>query len=62
MLDLNAWWQVTEQFSVNAGLFNMTDKKYWNWSDVQGRDTDAAGLGRLTQPGRYTAVNLIWEI
>ncbi|WP_419711052.1 TonB-dependent hemoglobin/transferrin/lactoferrin family receptor [Pseudomonas sp. NFX224] len=62
VLDLNAWWQVSEQFSVNAGLFNLTDKKYWNWSDVQGRDTDAAGLGRLTQPGRYTAVNLIWEI
>ncbi|BCX69228.1 MULTISPECIES: TonB-dependent hemoglobin/transferrin/lactoferrin family receptor [Pseudomonas] len=62
VLDLNAWWQVTEQVSINAGLFNLTDQKYWNWGDVQGRDENAAGLGRLTQPGRYTAVNLIWEI
>lgn len=62
VLDLNAWWQVTEQVSINGGLFNVTDKKYWNWGDVQGRDEDAAGLGRLTQPGRYAAVNVIWEI
>ncbi|AWY39898.1 TonB-dependent hemoglobin/transferrin/lactoferrin family receptor [Pseudomonas putida] len=62
VVDLNAWWQLTEQVSINAGLFNLTDKKYWNWGDVQGRDENAAGLGRLTQPGRYTAVNLIWEI
>ncbi|UVJ44831.1 TonB-dependent hemoglobin/transferrin/lactoferrin family receptor [Pseudomonas sp. LS1212] len=62
VLDLNAWWQVTDQVSINGGLFNMTDKKYWNWGDVQGHDADAAGLGRLTQPGRYAAVNVIWEI
>ncbi|MNE77517.1 TonB dependent receptor [compost metagenome] len=62
VLDLNAWWQVTEQVSINGGLFNVTDKKYWNWGDVQGRDTNAADLGRLSQPGRYAAVNVIWEI
>ena len=62
VLDLNAWYQVTESVSVNAGLFNMTDKQYWNWGDVQARDTDSPSLGRFTQPGRYAAVNLIWEI
>ncbi|MND78154.1 Hemin receptor precursor [compost metagenome] len=62
VLDLNAWWQVTEEVSINAGLFNMTDKEYWNWGDVQGRDADSPSLGRLTQPGRYAAVNVIWEI
>ncbi|MNJ44113.1 putative hemoglobin and hemoglobin-haptoglobin-binding protein 3 precursor [compost metagenome] len=62
VLDLNAWWQVTEQVSINGGLFNVTDKQYWNWGDVQGRDTNAADLGRLSQPGRYAAVNVIWEI
>ncbi|MNE43641.1 TonB dependent receptor [compost metagenome] len=62
VLDLNTWWQVTEEVSINAGLFNMTDKKYWNWGDVQGRDAESPSLGRLTQPGRYAAVNVIWEI
>ena len=56
------WWQVSEQFSVNAGVFNLTDKEYWQWGDVQGLDTNSVALGRYTQPGRHAAVNLIWEI
>lgn len=61
-LDVNGWWQISEQFSVNAGLFNLTDKQYWQWGDVQGLDTNSPSLGRFTQPGRHAAVNLIWEI
>lgn len=61
-LDLTGWWQVSEQFSVNAGVFNLTDKEYWQWGDVQGLDTNSVALGRYTQPGRHAAVNLIWEI
>ncbi|CAD5106944.1 TonB-dependent hemoglobin/transferrin/lactoferrin family receptor [Zestomonas carbonaria] len=61
-LDVNGWWQITEQFSVNAGLFNLTDKQYWHWGDVQGLDAASPSLGRYTQPGRHAAVNLIWEI
>jgi hemoglobin/transferrin/lactoferrin receptor protein len=62
ILDLNTWWQVTEAFSVNAGLFNLTDKKYWQWGDVQGLDANSRSLGRYTQPGRNASVNLVWEI
>ncbi|AYC31681.1 TonB-dependent hemoglobin/transferrin/lactoferrin family receptor [Pseudomonas cavernae] len=61
-LDLNGWWQVSEQLSVNAGLFNLTDKQYWQWGDVQGLDSSSPSLGRFTQPGRHAAVNLVWEI
>ncbi|MNP67092.1 TonB dependent receptor [compost metagenome] len=62
ILDLNTWWQVTDAFSVNAGLFNLTDKKYWQWGDVQGLDANSRSLGRYTQPGRNASVNLVWEI
>ncbi|WP_263144647.1 TonB-dependent hemoglobin/transferrin/lactoferrin family receptor [Pseudomonas sp. RIT-PI-AD] len=62
VLDLNGWWQVSEAFSVNAGLFNLTDKQYWQWADVQGLGENTAGLQRFSQPGRHAAVNLIWEI
>ncbi|MBM7063136.1 TonB-dependent hemoglobin/transferrin/lactoferrin family receptor [Pseudomonas sp. UL073] len=62
LLDLNGWWQVTEEFSVNAGVFNLADKKYWQWGDVQGLDSNSVSLGRYTQPGRHAAVNLVWEI
>ena len=61
-LDLNGWWQVDEHFSVNAGLFNLTDKRYWNWGDVQGLSSTDAGLTRASQAGRHAAVNLIWEL
>ena len=61
-LDLNGWWQVDEHFSVNAGLFNLTDKRYWHWADVQGLSSNDAGLTRASQAGRHAAVNLIWEL
>ncbi|WP_374978967.1 TonB-dependent hemoglobin/transferrin/lactoferrin family receptor [Pseudomonas solani] len=62
LLDLNGWWQVTEEFSVNAGLFNITDKDYWQWGDVRGLTENNPSLQRYTQPGRHAAVNLVWEI
>lgn len=61
-LDLSGWVQLTEQVSMNAGLYNLTDKKYWQWGNVQGLTDDSASLDRYTQPGRYAAANLIWEI
>jgi hemoglobin/transferrin/lactoferrin receptor protein len=61
-LDITGWVQLTEQVSINAGIYNLTDKKYWQWGDVQGLTNDSASLDRFTQPGRYAAANLIWEI
>lgn len=62
VLDLNGWWQVTDEFSVNAGLYNLGDKEYWQWGDVQGYSSVDTGLDRYSQPGRHAAVNFIWEI
>lgn len=62
LLDLNGWWQVTQEFSVNAGLYNLGDKEYWQWGDVQGLSSLNTGLDRYSQPGRHAAVNFIWEI
>lgn len=62
ILDLNGWWQLDEHLSINAGLFNLTNKRYWNWGDVQGTSSTNPGLTRASQPGRHAAVNLIWEL
>ena len=62
VVDLNGWWQVTEEFSVNAGLFNLGDKEYWQWGDVRGQTSLTTGIDRYSQPGRHAAVNFIWEI
>ncbi|QRY79559.1 TonB-dependent hemoglobin/transferrin/lactoferrin family receptor [Pseudomonas sp. PDNC002] len=62
LLDLSGWVKITDGVTLNAGLFNLTDKKYWQWGDVRGLTENSASLDRYTQPGRYAAANLIWEI
>ncbi|MGR6656229.1 TonB-dependent receptor [Pseudomonas mosselii] len=69
VLDLTGFYKVTDDITVNAGLYNLTDKKYWQWDDVRGYDalgeagvTQPANLDRLTMPGRNFAINLVWDI
>ena len=74
MLDLSGFYKITDDVTVNAGLYNLTDKKYWQWDDVRsyatvGQNgqseaavTQPANLDRLTAPGRNFAINLIWDI
>ena len=69
VLDLSGFYKVTDDVTVNAGLYNLTDKKYWQWDSVRGYDgqgeagvTQPANLDRLTMPGRNFAVNVVWDI
>lgn len=69
VLDLSGFYKVTEDVTVNAGLYNLTDKKYWQWDSVRGYDgqgeaavTQPANLDRLTLPGRNFAINVVWDI
>ncbi|WP_449434674.1 TonB-dependent receptor [Pseudomonas putida] len=69
VLDLSGFYKVTEDLTVNAGIYNLTDKKYWQWDDVQRYDglgeagvTQPANIDRLTMPGRNFAINLVWDI
>lgn len=61
VVDLLGYWQLSDALEVNAGLYNLTDKRYWNWTDVRTLADATPGLGRFTQPGRHAAVNLVWE-
>ncbi|QPN44531.1 TonB-dependent hemoglobin/transferrin/lactoferrin family receptor [Priestia aryabhattai] len=69
VLDLSGFYKVTDDITVNAGLYNLTDKKYWQWDSVRGYDgqgeagvTQPANLDRLTMPGRNFAINVVWDI
>jgi hemoglobin/transferrin/lactoferrin receptor protein len=33
--DLTGWYRIDKRMSLNAGVFNLTDQKYWHWSDVR---------------------------
>nr|WP_314489017.1 TonB-dependent receptor [uncultured Pseudomonas sp.] len=69
VLDLSGFYKLTDDLTLNAGLYNLTDKKYWQWDSVRGYDglgeagvTQPANLDRLTLPGRNVAINLVWDI
>ncbi|MEO1036003.1 MAG: TonB-dependent hemoglobin/transferrin/lactoferrin family receptor [Pseudomonadota bacterium] len=56
IVDVLAYGNITESLSVNAGLFNVTDKLYTRWADTAGIGADAPL--RFTQPGFNAGVNL----
>jgi len=47
---------------VRAGLHNLTDRTYWNWSDVRGLKPDNPILPYLAQAGRTASIslNVVW--
>ncbi len=61
VLDLLATWRINEVFRVDAGVFNLTDKRYWSWADVQGRPASDPQLERYTRAGRNLSVSLSLE-
>ncbi len=58
VIDLTGYWNVTDVATVRAGVFNLTDQKYWFWSDVRGLSTASMVRDAYTQPGRNFGVSL----
>ncbi|MFW7523540.1 TonB-dependent hemoglobin/transferrin/lactoferrin family receptor [Vibrio ostreicida] len=53
VIDLTAYYRPMDDLTLRAGLFNLTDKKYWKWNDVRG---EGALNDDDTQAGRNWAV------
>ena len=51
ILDLLAQAELAEHTKFNVGIFNLTDKKYWEWSDVRGLSPTSSVLDRYTRSG-----------
>ena len=47
-----------DRATLRAGLHNLTDRTYWNWSDVRGLEPDEPMLPYLSQAGRSASVSL----
>ncbi|MGH8832616.1 MAG: TonB-dependent receptor domain-containing protein, partial [Polaromonas sp.] len=58
-LDLGGQWRISKKLRINAAIANLTDKKYWNWSDVRGLSATSPVADAYTQPGRYFNVSLV---
>ncbi len=59
--DLTAWVKPLPSLEIAAGVFNITDRKYWLWPDVRGLTNVTSGFDRYTQPGRNFGVNARWR-
>lgn len=56
--DLTGWWNVTQAVTLRAGVFNLTDKTYWWWSDARGLAANSTVTEGYSQPGRNYSVSL----
>lgn len=61
--DLTGQVELRKGLRLNVGLYNLTDKKYWNWSDVRGVTAVAerAAIDAYSQPGRHLRASLVLD-
>jgi len=62
-LDLIGHYNITDNFKLNWGVYNVTDKEHYIWSQefVQDFSNNEGLLGRLTQPGRNYSVTMKYD-
>ena len=60
-LDLSGQWRMRKGVRLNWAINNLTDRKYWNWSDVQGLASNATPVvvDAYTQAGRHLKLTLV---
>lgn len=57
VFDITAYYKLGKNARIDAGLFNVTDKKYWDWDTIDSSSGHAAALAR-TEAGRHAKVGL----
>lgn len=58
LLDLTAYWNLTDQVTARVGVFNVFDEKYSWWSDLGAVRANAVDRDAYTQSGRNVSVSL----
>ena len=61
VFDLTGRWNITPALKLNLGIFNLTDKRYWQHANVINRPPDDATLPLLAQPGTNVRATLGWQ-
>lgn len=56
--DIVGWWNITDAMVLRAGVFNVTDEKYWWWGDVRGLSSASTVADAYSQPGRNASMSL----
>lgn len=61
VLDLSTQWHLRPGTRLNVGVYNLTDKKYWRWTDVRGLAATTVIADAYSQPGRHVRVSLVQD-
>jgi len=61
LFDLTGYYQINNHVSLNAGLFNMFNRKYFAWSDVRDLSPTYQQIDAYSQPGRNVAVSVKYQ-
>lgn len=57
-LDLTSFYNVTPNMSINLGVFNILNEKYWRRGDVRGLSASDSSLDLFVQPGITVSAGL----
>lgn len=52
LVDLFGKVRIGDRLKRNAGLYNVTEEKYWEWAEVRGRPATDVAIDRCTRPSR----------
>ncbi|WP_420819641.1 TonB-dependent hemoglobin/transferrin/lactoferrin family receptor [Pandoraea terrae] len=58
VLDLTGGYHINKYATLYAGVYNVFDRKYWNWSDVRGLADSSTIKDAYSAPGRSVAASL----
>jgi hemoglobin/transferrin/lactoferrin receptor protein len=60
-VDLLAHANFFDSLRLNFGVFNLLDRKYWEWSDVRGRPANDPLIERFSRPGINARVSATYR-
>jgi len=60
LLDLTAFVNFGPRLRMRAGVFNIGDKKYWEWGNLHGLAATDPAADFYTAPGRNASLSLIY--
>ena len=60
-IDLFSSWKPLPQLTLRAAVLNLTDQKYWFWSDVRGLPAQSTVLDAYAQPRRSASLSVRYE-
>lgn len=61
LIDLLAWWRPSSCVRVNAGVFNLANRKHWDWTSARNVLATAPDREFFTGPGRTASVTVYLE-